>query len=57
MLEKNISNIEYDLDEVGMYAKEKITLEGEDRELFDRLYTLLDEIDDVTDIYHNVELD
>ena len=57
VLEKNISNIEYELDEVGMYPKEKVSLEGEDLELFQRLYGLLDEIDDVTDIYHNVNLD
>ena len=39
-----------------MYAKDKVTLEGEDLELFQRLIGLLDEIDDVTDIYHNVNL-
>ena len=33
-----------------------ITLEGEDKELFDRLLNLLDEVDDVQDVYHNVEL-
>lgn len=53
-LEKLIPNIEYEVDEVGMYAKEKITLEGEDKEVFDRLYKLLDEIDDVSEIYTNV---
>ena len=40
-----------------MYPKEKIKLEGEDKELFLRLYNLLDDIEDVTEIYHNVELD
>ena len=39
-----------------MYPKEQITLEGEDKEVFDKLYNMLDEIDDVTDIYHNVIL-
>ena len=53
-LEKLIPDIEYEVDEVGMYAKEKITLEGEDKEIFNRLYTLLDEIDDVSEIYTNV---
>lgn len=57
VLEKNITDIEYELDEVGMYPKEKVALEGEDKEIFERLYNMLDEIDDVTDIYHNVELD
>ena len=38
-----------------MFAKEKITLEKEDLELFERLYNLLDNIDDVSEIYTNVE--
>ena len=54
-LESMIPNIEYTLDEIGWYAKEKVTLEGEDREVFDRLLSLLDNIDDVTEVYHNVE--
>ena len=56
-LETIIENIDYTIDEVGMYAKDKITLEGEDKELFLRLYNLLEDIEDVTNIYHNVELD
>ena len=55
-LESFIPNIDYIVDEVGMYPKEKITLEGEDLEIFKKLYNMLDEIEDVTDIYHNVEL-
>lgn len=55
-VEKIIPNPDYEIDEVGMYAKNKVTLEGEDLELFNRLYNLLDEIEDVTDIYHNVIL-
>lgn len=53
-LEKLIPNIDYEIDEVGMYAKEKITLTGEDKEIFDRLYKLLDDIEDVSEIYTNV---
>lgn len=55
-LEKMIPNIEYEIDEVGMYAKEKITLEGEEKEIFDKLYKLLDDIEDVSQIYTNVEM-
>ena len=55
-LEKNIKDIDYVIDEVGMYAKDKVTLEGEDLELFERLLSLLEDIDDVSDIYHNVNL-
>lgn len=54
-LERIIPNIEYDFDEVGMFPKEQITLEGEDKEIFERLYNLLDDIDDVTAIYTNVK--
>lgn len=57
ILEKIIPNIEYTFDEIGNFPKEQITLEGEEKELFERLYNLLDEIDDVTAIYTNVKLD
>ena len=53
-LEKLIPNIDYEIDEVGMYAKDKITLEGEDKEIFDRLYNILEDIEDVSQIYTNV---
>lgn len=33
-LERDIANIDYEIDEVGMYAKDKITLEGEEKEIF-----------------------
>ncbi|MBQ3021268.1 MAG: YebC/PmpR family DNA-binding transcriptional regulator [Bacilli bacterium] len=57
VLESFIPNIDYEIDEVGMYPKDKIVLNGEDKELFLRLYNLLDDIEDVTNIYHNVELE
>ena len=56
-LEKIDSNITYEFDEVGMFAKDEVVLNGEDLENFMKLYKLLDEIDDVTNIYHNVKLD
>lgn len=56
-LEKLIPGITYTYDEVGNYPKEQITLDGEDKEVFDKLYNLLDNIDDVTAIYTNVKLD
>lgn len=57
VIESIIPNVDYEVDESGWYAKDLITLEGEDLEVFDKLYNMLDEIDDVTDIYHNVKLD
>ena len=56
-LEKIIPNIDYEIDEVGMYPKEKITLTVEDQEVFDKLYKLLDHIEDVSEVYTNVNID
>lgn len=56
-IEKLIPGVEYDLDEVGYYAKEKITLDGEDKETFAKLYKILDDIEDVSEIYTNVNMD
>ena len=56
-LEKIIPGIEYTYDEVGMFAKEEVTLTGEDKEVYDKLYGLLAAIDDVSAIYTNVKLD
>ncbi|MCK9199184.1 MAG: YebC/PmpR family DNA-binding transcriptional regulator, partial [Bacilli bacterium] len=36
---------------------EYVTLSGEEKEYFDRLLVMLDEIDDVQNVYHNVALD
>ena len=56
-IEKVLPNVEYEYDEVGMYAKDKITLEGEDLETFNKLLNMLENIEDVTEVYHNVNLD
>ncbi|MDD4036673.1 MAG: YebC/PmpR family DNA-binding transcriptional regulator [Bacilli bacterium] len=55
VLESLISNLEYTFDEVGNFPKEEITLEGEELDNFNKLYNLLEEIDDVSAIYHNVK--
>ena len=57
VVEKLIPNVDYAIDQVGMFAKDKITLEGEEKETFNKLYNMLDAIDDVTEIYHNVNID
>lgn len=55
IIEKIEPNVEYEFDEVGMFAKDEVELNTEDLEVFDKLYKMLDEIEDVTDIYHNVK--
>jgi YebC/PmpR family DNA-binding regulatory protein len=49
-------DIEFDIDEISYLPKDKITLDGENLEEFKRLINLLDEVDDVQNVYHNVEL-
>ena len=56
IIESIEENVDYEVDESGWYAKDMITLEGEDLDTFNKLYNMLDAIDDVTDIYHNVNL-
>lgn len=51
-----LPNVEFDLDEITMLPKEKVTLTGEDKETFERMLNLLDEVEDVQHVYHNVEL-
>ena len=53
-LEKIIPTIDYLVDETGYYPKEKVRLVDEDKLEFDKLMRILDEIEDVTNIYHNV---
>lgn len=48
--------IDFETDEIVMIPKSKITLAGEDLEIFNRLLTMLDDIEDVQHVYHNVEL-
>ena len=50
------SDIEFTVDEISMLPKERITLTGEDLEIFNKLLDLLDAVDDVQNVYHNVEL-
>ena len=44
------------MDEITTLPKEKITLMGEDLEVFKKLLKLLDDVDDVQNVYHNVNL-
>ena len=53
---KKIPNIEFEMDEIAMLAKEKITLNEEDLEVFNRLLSMLEEAEDTKNIYHNVIL-
>lgn len=47
---------EFIMDEVTMLPNETVTLSGEDKENFDKLLSMLDEVEDVQKVYHNVNL-
>lgn len=56
ILEETYKDIKFEVDEVGKYAKDMIKLQGEDLEQFNKLINMLEDLDDVSNIYHNVEL-
>ena len=49
-------NIDLEIDEIAMVPLDKVTLDGEEKEMFDKLLSMLDDIEDVQNVYHNVEL-
>ena len=55
-LEDAFPGITFEVDEIAYYAKDTVTLSDEDKAKFERLLDMLDEIDDVSNVYHNVEL-
>lgn len=48
--------VEFEVDEITMIPKDTVTLEGEALEDFNKLLNMLDEIEDVNHVYHNVNL-
>lgn len=55
-LEEAYNGITFEVDEIGKYAKDMVTLEGEDLVAFNKILTMLDDVDDVSNVYHNVNL-
>ena len=49
-------DIDLEIDEIAMIPLDKVTLEGEDKETFEKLLNMLDDIEDVQNVYHNVEM-
>ncbi len=48
--------ITFDTDEITTLPKEKITISGEDLECFNKLIAMLEDIEDVQHVYHNVNI-
>lgn len=54
VVEELIPDVKFLVLEDKMVPNETVELEGEDKDLFKRLVTLLDDVDDVQNVYHNV---
>lgn len=54
-ISSKLNDIEFDIDDIAYLAKDTIELTGEDKEIFDRLITMLDDVEDVQHVYHNVK--
>ena len=52
----SINVSDYEVAEVTLLANEKVTLEGEALQKFKELVDMLDDCEDVQNVYHNVEL-
>ena len=50
------NNIDLEIDEIAMVPLDKVSLSGEDKETFDKLLAMLDDIEDVQNVFHNVEM-
>lgn len=53
---KAFPTVDFAVEEIAMVPKETIDIAGEDLELFNKLLSLLDEVEDVQNVYHNVNL-
>ena len=55
-ISNKLGETNFEIDEISMLPKEKVTLVGEDLEIFNKLLVMLDDVEDVNKVYHNVEL-
>jgi YebC/PmpR family DNA-binding regulatory protein len=53
---KVLPTVDFTVDEIAMVPKETISLVGEDLDVFNKLISMLDEVEDVQNVYHNVNL-
>lgn len=54
-LEAELGEMEFDVDEVQFLAQSQITLSAEEAEVMDKLIDMLDYLEDVQNVFHNVE--
>lgn len=52
----SFGEIDFEVDEIQFIAQNTTTISDDDMALFDKFLAMLDELDDVQQVYHNVEL-
>lgn len=55
-LEEKYKDIKFEVDEISKFAKETVELQGEELAEFNKLISMLEDLEDVNNIYHNVNL-
>lgn len=55
-ISNSLKDVDFEMDEIVMLPKEKVTLTGDELETFKKLLTMLEDVEDVQHVYHNVEL-
>lgn len=54
-LQENFAGIELDVDEIQFLPKTMTSVEGDDQIMLDKFLDMLNDLDDVQNVYHNVE--
>ena len=55
-LTEAFTDIEFEVDEIQFLPKSSSPVSGDDVEMFDKFIEMLDDLDDVQNVYHNAEL-
>ena len=50
-----IEGVDFDVDEIQFLAQNTTSISGDDVEMFDKFLDMLNDLDDVQNVYHNVE--
>jgi transcriptional/translational regulatory protein YebC/TACO1 len=56
-LTEALGEIDFAMDEIQYLAQNAVTLEGDDVQVFEKLLDMLNELDDVQNVYHNCTAD
>ncbi|MBB3167792.1 YebC/PmpR family DNA-binding regulatory protein [Simiduia aestuariiviva] len=55
-LQEAFEGIDFDIDEIQFLPRDTTPVEGEDREMFDKMMEMLNDVDDVQNVYHSASL-